>query len=118
HYTDFPSFLSFLGQNQFTFETKTDELIKNLRTVAGEEAYSKEVSGEVDNLKAIVEKEKSAQVKLHEKPILKEIEREILTRYYFETGLVRHQLKNDPELAEAIAILKSPTRYQQVLSGK
>lgn len=118
HYTDFPSFLNYIGENQFTFETKTDELIKNLKDVTKEEAYSKDVSGEVDALKAIVEKEKAAQVKLHEKPILKEIEREILTRYYFETGLVRHQLKNDPELAEAIAVLKSPTRYNQILAGK
>lgn len=118
HYNDFTSFMNYLNKNQFKFETKTDELISNLRNVAGQESYSKEVAAEVDQLKSIVEREKAAQVKTHEKPILKEIEREILTRYYFETGLVRHQLKNDPELVEAIAILKTPSRYNSILSGK
>jgi carboxyl-terminal processing protease len=117
HYTDFDSFLKFLDTNHFEFETKTDELIKSLREVAGSEAYSKEVASEIDALKAIVEKEKSAQVRQHEKVILKEIEREILSRYYFETGLVRHQLKNDPELAEAISVLKTNSRYQAILKG-
>lgn len=116
-YTDFGSFLKFLESNHFIFETKTDEMIKSLRETASSEAYSAEVSSEIDALKSIVEKEKTAQVRQHEKVILKEIEREILSRYYFETGLVRHQLKNDPELAEAIEVLNAQSRYQSILKG-
>lgn len=118
HYTDFAAFNSFLSKTNFRFETETDELIKKIKEVATTEAYSQEVTAEVDQLKAIVEKEKATQVKQHEKEILQAIEREILTRYYFETGLVRHQLKNDPELSEAIAILNSPQRYSSILKGK
>ena len=66
----------------------------------------------------MVEKEKSGQVSQHEKEILQAIEREVLSRYYFETGLVRHQLKNDPELAEAIRILNNNNEYSSILSGK
>lgn len=117
-YADFGGFNQFLAKNEFKFETKTDDLIKSLKEVAREETYSPEVSSEVDKLKTIVEKEKSMQVKSHEKAILQAIEREILSRYYFETGLVRHQLKNDPELAEAISVLKSSDRYDSILAGK
>ena len=117
-YTDFAGFTQFLNQNAFKFETKTDTLIRNLGEVSADESYSAAVTGMVENLKGTVEKEKSTQVRLHEKSILQAIEREILSRYYFETGLVRHQLKNDPELAEAIAVLKSSQRYSSVLKGK
>jgi carboxyl-terminal processing protease len=118
HYTDFAGFNSYLATSGFTFETKTDELIGKLKEMAEKESFSREVESEADQLKNIVEKEKSAQVRQHEKEILQAIEREILGRYYFETGLVRYQLKNDPELAEAISILKSPQRYAGILSGK
>ena len=117
-FTDFAGFNQFINKNAFKFETKTDTLLRNLRDVATEETYSNEVAGQVDNLKNIVEKEKSTQVKQHEKAILQAIEREILGRYYFETGLVRHQLKNDPELAEAISILKSTDKYSSILKGR
>ncbi|MGB4848715.1 MAG: hypothetical protein WBP41_12395, partial [Saprospiraceae bacterium] len=114
---DFNGFTQYISKNEFKFETKTDDLIKNLKDVSKEEAYSSDVSGQVDKLKSIVEQEKTAQVKSHDKAILQAIEREILGRYYFETGLVRHQLKNDPELAEAIAVLKAPDRYNSILKG-
>lgn len=116
-YTDFAGFSQFLNKNAFKFETKTDTLLRNLKQVATEETYTGEIAGQVDQLKQMVEREKSTQVKQHEKMILQAIEREILSRYYFETGLVRHQLKNDPELAEAIAVLKSEDRYKSILAG-
>ncbi len=118
HFTDFASFTSFLDKTDFLFETETDELIKKIKEVSSTESYSKEVTGQIDQLKSIVEKEKAVQVKQHEKEILQAIEREILSRYYFETGLVRHQLKNDPELSEAISLLNSPQRYTAILEGK
>ena len=117
HYTDFSGFTQYLNNNKFQFETKTDEMIKSLKEAAKEETYSADVTQQVDQLKTVVEKEKANQVKSHEKAILQAIEREILSRYYFETGLVRHQLKNDPELAEAIVVLKSQDRYSSILKG-
>jgi carboxyl-terminal processing protease len=118
HFTDFAAFSAFLAKSDFKFETETDDLIKKIKEVSTSESYSSEVTSQVDQLKTVVEKEKAVQVKQHEKEILRAIEREILSRYYFETGLVRHQLKNDPELTEAIAILNSPPRYTAILQGK
>ncbi len=116
-YTDFNGFTQYISKNDFTFETKTDDLIKNLKDVSKEESYSSDVTNQVDKLKSVVEQEKTSQIKSHDKAILQAIEREILSRYYFETGVVRHQLKNDPELTEAIAVLKSSERYSSILKG-
>jgi carboxyl-terminal processing protease len=114
-YNDFASFSAFLDKSNFKFETETDQMIKSLKDVAARESYSTDIAAQVDQLKSSVEKEKATQVKKHEKEILRSIEKEILGRYYFETGLVRHQLKNDPELADAISVLNDPTQYSSVL---
>jgi len=118
HYKDFASFKAFLDKSDFKFETETDDALKKLKDVASTESYSTEVTSHIDQLKAIVEKEKATQVNKYEKEILQAIEREILSRYYFETGLVRHQLKNDPELAEAIKVLNNPQQYTSILQVK
>ena len=114
-FTDFASFSNFLDKSNFKFETETDEMIKDLKDMAAKESYSSDITSEIDQLKASVEKEKATQVKKHEKEILRAIEKEMLGRYYFETGLVRHQLKNDSELADAISILNNPTQYSTIL---
>ena len=117
-FTDFPAFTTFLGKTDFKYETETDDLIKKIKEMAAKEAYTSAVTSQVDQLKSVVEKEKASQVKQHEKEIQQAIEREILSRYYFETGLVRHQLKNDPELAEAISLLKNQQEYTALLQPK
>ena len=117
-FTDFSAFTNFLGKTDFKYETETDDLIKKIKEMASQEAYTPAVTSQVDQLKSVVEKEKASQVKQHEKEILQAIEREILSRYYFETGLVRHQLKNDPELAEAISLLKNQQGYTAILQPK
>jgi len=118
HYTDFAAFKAYLDKSDFKFETDTDEAIRKLSEVASSESYSPELTSHVDELKTIVEKEKASQVTQYQKEILQAIEREILSRFYFETGLVRHQLKNDPELAKAISVLNNPKDYTSILQGK
>lgn len=115
HFTDFAAFTAFLDKSDFRFDTETDQLIQKLKEVSATEEYSNQISSQLDQLKAAVEKEKAAQIAVYQKEILQAIEREILSRYYFETGLVRHQLKNDPEVAEGIAVLKNSKRYSEIL---
>ena len=117
-FTDFAAFKSYLEKSSFKFDSDTDDAIVKLREAAAKESYTGEVINQVDLLQKAVEKEKAAQVDLHQKEIMQSIEKEILSRYYFETGTVRHQLKNDPELAEAIKVIKDPTRYTTILQGK
>ncbi len=116
HFTDFDAFTKYLKESGFTYETETDEALTNLQSVAEKEAYSGEVAKQVDQLKVQVEKEKASQINTYRKEILLAIEREIISRYYYETGLVKHQLKNDPELAAAIKILNNDKEYKTILS--
>lgn len=116
HFQDFENFEKYLKDSHFEFETETDEVIHQLKEVAGNEAYSQEVTRQVDHLKTIVEKEKATQINSHQKEIILEIEKEILSRYYFETGLVKYQLRNDPELAVAIDLLNNEKEYLSILT--
>ncbi len=116
HFNDFGAFTKFLEKSDFDFETETDVALNELKAIAKKESYSSDVAKQVDQLKALVEKEKARQIDSHMKEIILVIEREIISRYYYETGLVKHQLKNDPELATAIKILNSEKEYKAVLS--
>ena len=46
------------------------------------------------------------------------IEKEIVSRYYFQKGKVQLTLDNDPEVKEAISILKDSNRYKKILAIK
>ena len=47
--------------------------------------------------------------------IVDQIEKEIASRYYFESGKIQIGLRNDSEIQEAIALINNPTKYKQLL---
>ena len=49
--------------------------------------------------------------------IVREIEKEIVSRYYYINGKVQYSLRNDPELEKAMDILSDMDQYNGILSG-
>ena len=47
--------------------------------------------------------------------IVREIEAEVVGRTHFQGGKVRKRLKNDPEIEEAVQLLRQPDRYRAIL---
>ena len=43
---------------------------------------------------------------------------EILVRYYYAAGRLQGSLQDDPEVKEAVKVLKDRDRYNKILSGK
>ena len=45
------------------------------------------------------------------------IEKEIVSRYYYEKGKIQIGLRNDTEVKDAIDILKDPAKYKKLLEN-
>jgi carboxyl-terminal processing protease len=54
----------------------------------------------------------------HQEAIINEIEREIVSRYYYQKGKIQMGLKNDQEIKDAISILRDQKRYNDLLKNK
>jgi carboxyl-terminal processing protease len=74
-------------------------------------ASDKTLSDEIVKLKQKISASKSDELQASKEQIIDEIEKEIVSRYYFQNGKVQLTLDNDPEVKEAISILKDSNRY-------
>ena len=54
----------------------------------------------------------------HKDEIREALEQEIVSRFYFDKGVKEASFDDDPEVQEALKILKDKARYQKLLSGK
>ena len=52
----------------------------------------------------------------HKETISNIIEKEIVSRYYFQKGKIEVGLKNDEEIKEAIAIINDTGEYKKLLN--
>lgn len=114
NYADFADFVISSGMK---YDTSFDALLKEVRKQADEQGY---MTSDNDSILAALEKslgsdlERDLQFK--KKEIKDYLEEEIATRYYGDAGRIAVEIKTDPVVETAIAIIESP-EYEAILKG-
>jgi len=115
---DYNAFAKWLNDKEYDYTTKVETSIKDLSLAAQKEKYYEEIKVQLEALKIRMAHNKEHDLEKHKAEIREILEHEIVSRYYFETGIKESSFDDDPELREAINVLNDPARYQQILSGK
>ncbi len=114
-FTDWDDFSRFVQSKNFEYESASEKKLKELRAIAAGENYP--ISADLQTMESKIKAEKKGELAKNKARILHEIEQEIVGRYYFQRGKVRKNLKNDPEVEEAVKLLNDPGRYKAVHAG-
>ncbi|RMG54907.1 MAG: S41 family peptidase [Bacteroidetes bacterium] len=115
---DYEAFLAFVASKPFSYETQADRELQELKKTVAEEAYSDLLTEELTALEAQLAREKSQDLNRHKELIVRLLEREIARRYFYMPGEIQADFDEDPELNEALRLLRSPERYREILAGR
>lgn len=115
---DFNEFVKWLEGKDYSYQTKTEEALTELKETAEKENYYMGIKKDYDNLLKAVGHDKKQDLLKHKKEITRALQDEIITRYYFQKGRLQNQLKEDDELLEAISVLSNSAKYNNVLGSK
>ncbi len=116
-FDDFDGFVAFLAKRNFQYDSESEKLIKKLREEAKKEKYAA-IESELMAIESKVQADKKNDVQKHKAEIVHEIENEIISRYYFEKGMIKMNLRNDAEIDSAIKLLNDPAKYKGLLTKK
>ena len=114
-FTDFDSFLQFLDDRNFHYDTESEEMLSKIQKKSEEEGL--DITPDIDALKFKIKSSQQGQVEKHKEVILDLIETEIASRYYYQNGKIQMNLKNDMEIDEAVELIRDPERYKSLLQG-
>ncbi|MEM8584539.1 MAG: S41 family peptidase [Bacteroidota bacterium] len=112
-FTDWDNFTQFLSEGEYAFTSQTERLIERAQSQAGEEGYN--IDAQIAGLQAAIDARQTEAINEYKDEIVKLIEKEIASRYYYQKGRVQMGLRNDAEVVEAISILTDMARYNEVL---
>jgi carboxyl-terminal processing protease len=115
HFTTFDEFVKYVESRNFTYETDSEKLLKQLKEKSSKDGFA--LDTEIKALESKIKAEKKTDITQLKTAIVDLIEKEIVGRYYYQTGKIKIGLRNDKEIEEAIKVLREQTRYQQVLKG-
>jgi carboxyl-terminal processing protease len=116
-FTEFDDFVAFLTKRNFQYDSESEKLIKKLREEAKKEKYGT-IESELVAIEAKVQVDKKNDLQKHKAELVHEIENAIISRYYFEKGMIKMNLRNDAEIDSALKLLDDQAKYNALLRKK
>lgn len=113
----YDNFVAFLGDKEYTYETRTEQLLTSLKEAAEMEKYYEKTESEYQQLADKLHSQKKDDLYIFKDEISELLENEIVSRYYYQVGRIEASLSSDPSLKEALNTLNSQ-EYYTILSGK
>lgn len=115
---EYNDFIAFLSKRDYSYDTRVEKLLNELRDEAEKENKIGDLKPEFDALKAKVSNSKKNDLVLFKDEIRKVLESEIVSRYYFEKGRLEQNFKYDNELNEAQKVLSDKSVLASILNGE
>jgi carboxyl-terminal processing protease len=114
-FTEFDDFVNFIHDKQIDFKTDTEQEIEELLAAAEEDHFLDLLSANIKEVQSKINQEKSDDLQENKEEIISLLEREIVSRYQYQTGRIEKTLQNDNDIMLASDILRQPDVYQRYL---
>lgn len=112
----YAEFKAFVLQQDFEYKTASSEMMKKLEETAKDENFMSDAQTEYDALMEKIKPSKERDLEKFKAEIVELLEDEIVGRYYYQKGRIKHSLKDDPFILESIKILNHSERYKSILN--
>ena len=116
--SEYNEFIAFLTKRDYSYDTKVERLLNELREEAEKENKITELKPEFDALKVKVSLSKKNDLIVFKSEIKRILESEIVSRYYFEKGRLEQNFQYDNELSEAQKVLSDKSVLASILNGE
>ncbi|MFT4832506.1 MAG: carboxyl-terminal processing protease [Psychroserpens sp.] len=113
--SNFEAFKSFVDQSSFSFETKTEKALKQAMTPEEKAIYGAEVEEGYKNLLLQINKSKLTALDTYKNELQKNLEDEIIKRYFYREGLYDYYLGHDDAILAATGLLADTSKYKGIL---
>ncbi|MAU14673.1 MAG: peptidase S41 [Muricauda sp.] len=111
---DYAAFKSFVKEKNFSFQTKTEKLLEESIN-ADDTLLGPEVQEKYKDLLLAVNKGKITALDNYKNEIKKNLEDEIIIRYFYREGLYKYYLKHDDAILAAKELLANDKIYSSIL---
>lgn len=111
---DYNSFTAYAKSCNFDYNTKSEELLDELKKSTEEEKYFDDLKSAYAKIKTDIDNSKKNDLYKNKDEIEHLLESEIMSRYYYEKGRIQLDLRFDEEIARAVQVLNDKKEYDSI----
>ncbi len=116
--SDFNNFKTFVRQSDFSFKTKAEKAITEALSGPENDFLGQEVKDSYKTLLANIQKGKINALDRYQNEIQKNLEDEIVKRYFYRDGLYQYYLAQDDAILAATELLGNGSKYNGLLGKR
>ena len=114
---EYEAFKKFLVGKDYDYTTYTEKSVQDLEKYVSKEPYYEEIKAQLEAIKARVNHSKENDLDTHKKEVRKILKEEIISRYYFQEGMIEAGLYDDPAVELAKSFLDNPSKISKTLTA-
>jgi carboxyl-terminal processing protease len=114
---EYQAFVTWMQDKDLQYTSNALKRLDELDEVAKKEKYYESIKAQSDALRDQLKKGNKEDLITFKGEIREALEEEIVSRYYFQQGMIEASFDNDQEVLKAIEVLSNPTQYQKILSA-
>jgi carboxyl-terminal processing protease len=112
---DYLNFKQFLKTQKISFDTETEQALKNTLAVAKKEKIDGTIITEYQQLLAALQKSEETLLDKNQEEIKGLIIGEIIKRYQYQEGFYQYFIKTNSEIKKSVSILNDSADYENIL---
>ena len=112
----YDSFIAWLQDKEYDYTTRVEKTIEDLEKYAEREKYFEDIKEELDKLKSSVSHSKEQDLVTFKEEIKEALKDEIVSRYYYQNGVIEASLDQDPEIESALEVFSDSKVYASYLT--
>ncbi|MEM8895032.1 MAG: S41 family peptidase [Bacteroidota bacterium] len=113
---DYEAFITWLDDKEFNYTTAVERQLNQLVSSAKSEQYYDKIEDQITELESQIKSNKESDLIKFKDEITLLLEQEIVSRYYFQKGIIESTFNKDRDLQAAIEVLQDQVRYGQLLA--
>lgn len=113
----YQAFKNYVCGSEFEYVSQSSKALKSIRDIARVEGLLDGAAEAFDSLEVKLTYDISRDLDMFRDDIESLLASEILSRYYYQKGVVRYNLPDDATLDSAVTVLSNAERYSQILAG-
>lgn len=114
----YDDFVSFLSDREYDYTTYLEKSLEDMKELAEQAPYYSEIKEQVEALEKRIIHNKEQDLISYQKEIRKALREEIISRYYFQEGMIQASLQNDSIIEKAMELFNTPDKMRQILTAK
>ena len=112
---EYQDFVKWLEDKEYDYTTRVEKAIEDLIKFSEKEKYYEDIKEEIASLEKSVSHSKEQDLITFKEEIKEALKGEIVSRYYYEGGMIEASLDRDKEIKKSVEVLNNQNQYALML---